>query len=256
MRQKLTEARLALKWGQEAVVAFINAQQAYFEHDDLCIQIKDPTGMPNEYKLYVIGPPPFPPELRKCAYDAINNLRNALDHAVNEASNNLGSSKPKKCAFPSGDNRQHFIKNLQDKNGKCAGIPSALHPTLEGMKPWWPDSSGDGNLILRNLIFLANPNKHEMPLTPLTISSGVSIKSMQGIRTFCDHVNHIPENGKIHFATLTADPNYRGAHIMIKPRIAAAIRLRNGDLLDATEFFESASKSVDMAFQAIEAVMA
>lgn len=255
MPEKLIEARLALKWGHEAVGAFIKAQHAYFEHDDLSIQTHEPTGNPNEYNLYLVGPPPFPAELRKSAYDAINNLRNALDHAVTEASMKIGTGKPKKCAFPSGDDRQHFIKNLTDKNGKSAGIPSSLHPLLEGLEPWWPDSSGSGNSSLRNLVFLANPNKHEMPLTPLSISSGVSINSMQGISSFRDHVDRMPENGKIHFATLTADPNYRGAHISIKPRIAAGIKLRDGRLVQGTEFFETASKSVDLAFQAIESAM-
>lgn len=108
-----------------------------------------------------------PAAVRYTAYAAVNDLRNALDQGVVSAAQLL--TEPKKAIehahFP-------FAESPNDLNGmlttkwQYADIPASLHSFLKSFEPYpTSDAYSGGNDILRALGKIANPNKHQIPIT-------------------------------------------------------------------------------------------
>lgn len=99
--------------------------------------------------------PDVPPRLSVLASDALNNLRHALDQAVNCAAAELGSTK-RNNYFP-------FAKSASELDGlikkNCPTVQPELLATLKGFQPY---QGGDD--VLYALAKLAGPNKHQLLL--------------------------------------------------------------------------------------------
>jgi len=115
--------------------------------------------------------------LRKLAYDALNDCRHALDQATVAANSLLGVASKSFVYFPSAENEADFDSLFASK-GRCRNVHPALVPELKGFQPWWEDDSGTGNDVLRTLMKLAGPNKHQViidfPLELKTIKNNVT----------------------------------------------------------------------------------
>jgi len=97
----------------------------------------------------------IPGKLRVKASNIINNLRHALDQAVNCAAIELGAIK-RNNYFPFASNIDEFEKAIKDK---CRTVHPALLPLIRSFKPY---KGGDD--LLYSLTRLAGANKHQVML--------------------------------------------------------------------------------------------
>jgi hypothetical protein len=104
-------------------------------------------------------------EMRLVSYTIVNNLRNALDHALYGASRALGQTKPEKTNFPFRGSPAD-LEHVFTAKGMCRDVPSALHDVLRSFQPY-PKGNGyaGGDDALIHLNRLANPNKHQVALS-------------------------------------------------------------------------------------------
>ncbi|MEH2482209.1 hypothetical protein V1282_005566 [Nitrobacteraceae bacterium AZCC 2146] len=128
--------------------------------------------------------------LRYITYSAFNDLKNALDQAVCAACLVLDGPKVIKNAyFPFAENPNDLAGML--KSDRYSDIPASLHPFLNGLEPYpTSDSYGGGDDILRSFGKVANPNKHQIPLSIgiQQLSGAYSVKSLQ-----LTHVTHFQD---------------------------------------------------------------
>lgn len=114
----------------------------------------------------------YPLELGCIAFDVINGLRSAMDHAVFAASKVLtGSSfEPKTVQFPIRRTEDRVRHELTHKTGKARNVPVELHDTILTLEPF----ESDGN-ILWNFNEIRNENIHRM-ISPVAASAnGIDI---------------------------------------------------------------------------------
>lgn len=77
---------------------------------------------------------PLPPELPAIAFDILNCLRSALDHAVFDSARELGATpKPKFTKFPFGKTPKDAENDLSRKN---AEVPDSIRPFLLSFEPY------------------------------------------------------------------------------------------------------------------------
>lgn len=106
-----------------------------------------------------------PPErLRYLAYSTVNDLRNALDQAVCASATMINKATAKDAYFPFGESPADVDGKLGNK--QYADVPETLKPFLRSLQSY-PTSSAyeGGNDLLRALGKIANPNKHQIPLS-------------------------------------------------------------------------------------------
>jgi len=97
----------------------------------------------------------IPGRLRVTASNIINNLRHALDQAINCAAIELGATK-RNNYFPFAKNIDEFERAIKDK---CRSVHPALLPLIRSFKPY-----KDGDELLYLLTRLAGANKHQVML--------------------------------------------------------------------------------------------
>lgn len=98
---------------------------------------------------------PIPVELSVVAFDAINCIRSALDHAVFDAAVQVsGRPDPKATKFPFGNDAASAEKDLQRKHSE---IPESLVPLLLSFEPF-----KNGRNALWELNDLRNQKIHRM----------------------------------------------------------------------------------------------
>ena len=77
---------------------------------------------------------PIPPALSVIAFDIVNCLRSALDHAVFDSAAELGGSPNiKSTKFPFG---RDLAKARDDFRGKGREVPKSIHPKLFSFEPY------------------------------------------------------------------------------------------------------------------------
>ena len=108
---------------------------------------------------------PLPADVRPVFSDAVNNLRHALDQAVNSAALEIRGGKAD-CYFPFGIDAANFA--LIYKSKRYGPIPMELRPLLDGLKPY---AGGDDLLYALNRI--SGPNKHQAILTAQPVATGM-----------------------------------------------------------------------------------
>lgn len=100
---------------------------------------------------------PLPANLRAVFSDAVNNLRHALDQAVNSAAIEIRGGQAN-CYFPFGRDAADFATIYASKRYKT--VPVELRAFLDNLKPY---SGGDE--LLCGLNRITGPNKHQAMLT-------------------------------------------------------------------------------------------
>lgn len=125
------------------------------------------------YKVRVTEPPPL--ILPGTAFDAVNCMRSALDHAVFDASSSLGGNpRPKYTKFPFGKDAGSAAKDLDRKYSE---VPPSLRPFLQSTRPY-PEHEG-GNQTLWGLNELRNGKIHQI-LAPVVSSGGATSVNLLG----------------------------------------------------------------------------
>lgn len=149
------------------------------------------------------------------AFDALNCLRSALDHAVYEASVELGAKpKPKYTKFPFGDDAAAAAADLPRKR---AEVPDSIRPLLLSFKPYKAENGGNG--VLWGLNNLRNSKIHQI-LTPFIsrgvgthVHSGLAIGAVQirsdwdsesRMYTYCVTEGHLPHFFQFRFSVNVA----------------------------------------------------
>jgi hypothetical protein len=97
----------------------------------------------------------MPGHLRVLASNVVNNLRHALDQAVNCAAVELGATK-RNNYFPFAKDSTDIDRIIRDS---CKSVRADLIPTLKGFQPY-----GGGDDLLYSLSRIAGPNKHQLVL--------------------------------------------------------------------------------------------
>lgn len=110
------------------------------------------------HKIKLVKPMPF--ALPGLAFDAVNNLRAALDRAVWAVAKMAGNN-PRYISFPFAKDADH-IKNAI--NGRCKGLPEEIRD-IRTFKPY-----KGGNNLLWALNELCNTNKHAI-ISPVAVAS-------------------------------------------------------------------------------------
>lgn len=96
------------------------------------------------------------PMMRAVLSDALNNLRHALDQAVNDAAVLLRGGK-RDCYFPFGQNAKAFELIYTSKRYKT--VPIDIRDHLNSLQPYF-----GGDDLLHALGRLSGPNKHQVVL--------------------------------------------------------------------------------------------
>lgn len=148
-------AKLLIARAKENFVEFETRYKAFLAERPYTTVTEDEPGTPNKIlKLKLTKALPI--ILRAVYSDGLNNMRHALDHAVNDAAVLLrGGSR--NCYFPFGKNAAEFGLIYESKRYKT--VPVALRPHLNGLQPYF-----GGNEILYALGKLSGPNKHQIVL--------------------------------------------------------------------------------------------
>lgn len=119
----------------------------------------------------------FEPSVTVVAFDVVNNLRSALDHAVYASAEALGHTNLRHTKFPFGDNEQSA-----ERDAKGCHPEEAMQSYLLSFKPH-KDVGGDD--LLWGLNQLRNIKNHRRLLTPrfdvnnITISHGTFTSSLR-----------------------------------------------------------------------------
>jgi hypothetical protein len=109
---------------------------------------------------------PMPVAVPGTAFDALNNLRSALDQAGYACASAVDPAKGKHAHFPFGDTVGEADSR---KNGRSKDIPCEIFDHMISFKPY-----RGGNDLLWALNKMCNSNKHEV-ITPLIVgNTGVS----------------------------------------------------------------------------------
>jgi hypothetical protein len=114
------------------------------------------------HKIKLIKPMPAP--IPGTAFDALNNLRSALDQAGYVTASARGKAGDH-AHFPFGDTLQEAERGHKDK-GRSREIPWQIFNHMLSYKPYLRP---DGNVLLWALNKLCNSNKHEV-ISPIVIA--------------------------------------------------------------------------------------
>ena len=112
---------------------------------------------------------PMPVALSGIAFDAVNNLRSALDQAGFAVALAAGKNG-KNAHFPFGDNLTEVRGRIRRRS---KDIPIEIFDVMAAFKPY-----KGGNDLLWALNKLCNTNKHEIVVPVATVSAGVHGKSV------------------------------------------------------------------------------
>ncbi len=131
--------RLYLDSAKRHIVNFESAAQVFIDNCTYTVSKKID---PNTGDVIIAGKltQRFPPEDRKHASDAINDLRHALDQAICDAALELGGSDTKNVYFPFSNSRTEFPNAVKRK---CKRVHPALLAFLESFAPY---QGGDDEL--------------------------------------------------------------------------------------------------------------
>lgn len=143
-----------------------NRRKAYLE--SLPYQsITTPDVKTGEFLLQLKLTRPIPSDLSVIAFDAITNLRSALDHAAFAASIALNpQADQRRIKFPTGKDLARFEKDI--KTG-CQGMHTKVLDVIRAIKPYGSGNVGqEGNSDLFALTEIANQKKHRA-LVPVAI---------------------------------------------------------------------------------------
>jgi hypothetical protein len=120
----------------------------------------DPDTSEEVHKIKLVKP--MPVDLPGLVFDAINNLRSALDQAIYA----LKPVRGKYTYFPFASDAVHFENAIK---GRCKNLPQEIRDVLRTFKPY-----KGGNNLLWALNELANSNKHGI-ISPVAIASGGTV---------------------------------------------------------------------------------
>lgn len=115
------------------------------------MEVLDPQTFERVFKFRIL--PEIPEDLRLAASNCINNMRHALDQAINCASLELGSQE-NRAYFPIANDASNLDKVIK---GNCKGVPPQLLDEIKGLKPYV-----GGDPFLGFLGAEAGPNKHRV----------------------------------------------------------------------------------------------
>jgi len=155
------------------------------------------------FKYRIVRQPP--PMMGAITYDIVSCLRSALDHAVFDASVELGGNpRPKYTKFPFGQNAKEAADDLIRKR---AEVPESIRPTLLGFRPYHPNNGGDPTLFGLNEI--RNQKIHRILGVYVVQSGDTAVDNFIGGSSeviFCADWN--PERQEFTYC-IAADPNVR-----------------------------------------------
>lgn len=144
------------------------------------------------YPADIVMPPEVYDGLERLAYRIVGDLRNALDQACHAASVAIGSSNDNKTNFPMATNELDLDKRLSGPKGSFGGIPIELHGKLKDFRPFWNYRDGrEGNVKLRTIGKIANPNKHKVPLSVLFSLDAFGIETLFDISLEVNPIHRI-----------------------------------------------------------------
>jgi hypothetical protein len=220
----------------QRLVATSGKQMAFTEPDpqtgDLFLKVKVPD---------------LDERLPAIAFDIVNNLRSALDHAVYDGARVLGGNPtPRNTKFPFGKDIDDVKRDLAKY--KASEVPVAMHSVLLGFEPY-----KRGKEALWEFNEMRNQKIHRI-LQPMSLgSSGVDIGgSFERLHFHCDCSIWDDEKGELTFAIL-------GPSSRMKPdaQIHPVLRigLGPGTALggyEAVEVFRHFLEVVDRVIQDIE----
>jgi hypothetical protein len=146
---------LLIEQAEEDYANFTAKRNAFFEtRRTTPFTDFDPNTGEDVFKVRFNGQ--LPGSLRTTASNVLNNLRHALDQAVNGSVAVLGPKNPKQAYFPiwkDAADRHHVIKN------KCTDVDLGIIQLLDSFKPYF-----GGDDLLWDLSRIAGPNKHQIVL--------------------------------------------------------------------------------------------
>ena len=167
--------RKTLRWAKEEIDKFEEAEKSFLDENPgkEWKQLDFKTGE----MVHGITFPKVPTDdIERGAYRAAGDLRNALDHASYAAAITFIKPPLKYTNFPSGSDSNDFMRRLESPKGSFREIPPEVHAILTSFEPWWRSAdNSNGDNLLRGLIEMANPNKHQVPL---------GVKAQTGMRFY------------------------------------------------------------------------
>lgn len=110
----------------------------------------------------------LPNDLPCILFDAVNNLRAALDQAGYASAIAGGKINPKKTNFPFADDLTGLNDNIDGKRSVCKDLPPKITALFRGFRPYKGRDDATGNDILWAVNKLCNTQKH-CDLIPFTL---------------------------------------------------------------------------------------
>jgi hypothetical protein len=168
MTDPLSDSRYCLNHAKRHIHKFESESNVFFNTNPYARVIDFETnGSVEVHKIKLVKP--MPEELSGIAFDAVNNLRSALDLAGFAVARAVGKNG-KNAHFPFGSDLCEVQSRVL---GKSKDIPKAVFDVMVASRPY-----KGGNDLLWALNKLCNTNKHEIVTPVATASAGFRGKNV------------------------------------------------------------------------------
>lgn len=159
-------SRESVDWAKNHITNLESQAVAFFNTNPYSRIVEiDPNTAEKVHKVRLVKP--LPVALSHIAFDAVNNLRSALDQAGFAAGILAKPGNPKYTNFPFADSAAQLEVVIK---GRCKDIPQDVVNIMRGFKPY-----KGGNDLLWALNQLANTNKHAIVRPVATLVGGVRL---------------------------------------------------------------------------------
>jgi len=139
---------------------------------------KDVDGVTDIHKVRF---PPNPSrEWTHIVFEAVNNLRSALDQIAFNVAILVGKPNAKAAKFPFGPTEADMLNNLA---GGCKDLPPEIRAVFRGFDPY-----KGGNNVLWALNELVNTNKHKLLIPVAMTSTRIQIPDAMNANAFASNV--------------------------------------------------------------------
>lgn len=166
-RRKIARAKNHLAEVKREIVGFLERCR--------CEPFAEPhPDKPNHFVCKMHLTEKLPEGISEAVGDCVNNLREALDHAMYALAVAAGCPKPRNAYFPFSGSSDDFERNLK---GRCADVPKEIYPLLRSFEPY---KGGSEALYALNSVCIANKHKLVYAMGGATLSAGLKVSSTGG----------------------------------------------------------------------------
>ena len=246
-----------LAWAREEIDKFELESTTFIRDDDpyvVVTEFNSESGL-NELKLKQTKSPPI--ALRGHVGNIVKNLRDVLDQTTAIASRIVTGVESKNTHFPAGESPADLERSLSSKKPRIyKDIPVELHDAIRAIQPY-PTGNGHagGNDVLRTLIRVAGPHKHQLSIGLGMSMGGMGLQGRLAMGGISGSIGDFRWNSaKAEMILLTFAP---GADSQVNIELTSHIAFDKGPLsgIPTLQFLDKAAGEVSIACWKIKAAI-